>query len=145
MNPQQLLAERMAAFLATTYRVDPPDGRHADLRVGQGHPQLDQWLERHGVRHWTFLTACNPMSQLVDPAQNQERMAELRAALAAEGWIFWPGAGIGDDGAWPAEPSVLILGMAEAAGRAWARRFQQLAIVCGEHGGPARLVGCAGQ
>jgi hypothetical protein len=52
------------------------------------------------------------------------------------------GEGIGDDGAWPPEPSILVLGIEREAAVQLGRLFGQRAIVCGELGGLATLVLC---
>jgi hypothetical protein len=58
------------------------------------------------------------------------------------GYTAFPGEGIGDDGQWPPERSLLILGIARDDARRLGREFGQLAIVHGEKGGPAMLLPC---
>ena len=53
-----------------------------------------------------------------------------------------PGEGIGEDGAWLPERSILVPGMECDAAVQLGRRFDQRAIVCGEVGGVAALVLC---
>ena len=60
--------------------------------------------------------------------------------MTAAGFCFYHGEGKGDDGAWPAEPSLLILGVGEDEAAALARRFGQAAFVYGDRGAAARLV-----
>lgn len=55
------------------------------------------------------------------------------------GHPMFSGEGIGDDGTWPAERSVLVLGIERAIAIELGRRFGQRAILCGRLGGPATL------
>ena len=52
------------------------------------------------------------------------------------------GEGIGDDGTWPLEQGILVLGIEREAAVQLGRRFGQRAIVCGELGGLATLALC---
>jgi hypothetical protein len=61
------------------------------------------------------------------------------------GYLALRGEGVGDAGDSPAEPSLLILGIAEGDTVLLGREFGQLAVVCGELGTAARLVLCWGE
>ena len=128
-----------AAFRATSFFVDGPAGRFA-IRVGRPCAALDSLLEEHGAATWAYVTAYNPGSSPTPAAANVAGQRELEQAVGEAGYRYYRGEGAGDDGAWPPEPSLLVLGVSEAEGAALARRFGQLAIVFGERGGPARLV-----
>ena len=52
------------------------------------------------------------------------------------------GEGIDDDGAWPPERSILVLGIERQTAVELGRRFGQRAIVCGELSGVADLALC---
>jgi hypothetical protein len=88
------------------------------------------------------LTAYNPASRKLDKEENVRRQRELIDAVRDRGLAFLEGEGIGADTRWPAEPSILILGIESDAARALGRQFGQLAIVVGRAGQPARLVAC---
>ena len=87
-----------------------------------------------------IITAYNPGSVAAPPQDNRVRQGELERAVTAAGFPFYRGEGKGEDGTWPAEPSLLILGVGEDAAAALARRFGQAAFVFGERGAMARLV-----
>lgn len=143
-DPQRLhalLAQRTPAYLATRYQVDAPGGP-CTIRIGEVCAELDALLDAHGARCWAYVTACNPGDTVPDASENQKRMAALSARLQAEDRRCLPGAGVGDDGAWPPEPSLLVLDLDEAAAVQLGRDCGQLAVVCGERGGVARLVSC---
>jgi hypothetical protein len=127
-----------AAYRATTYFVDGPSGRFA-LRVGQASAEVDALAAAHQVGAWTYITAYNPGSVAAPSERNEQRQQELEQAVAESGYPFYSGEGKGD-GDWPAEPSLLVLGVSEAEAAAMARRFGQAAVLFGERGEPARLL-----
>ena len=127
-----------AAYRATSYVVDGPDGAFA-LRVGETSLQLDELLTRYGKRHWAFVTACNPGSVPLSADENRGRAEELTRVVSEAGYPFRTGRGVGD-GDWLPEESLLVLGIAAEDAAALGRRFGQNAILLGEAGGPARLV-----
>jgi hypothetical protein len=127
-----------AAYRATTYFVDGPAGRFV-LRVGQASAEVDALAAAHRVNTWTYVTAYNPGSTALSREQNEQRQRELKQAITESGYPFYSGEGKGD-GDWPAEPSLLVLGVSEAEAAAMARRFGQAAVLFGERGRSARLL-----
>jgi hypothetical protein len=127
------------AYHRTTYRVFEGDSE-IDIRIGGAPPALDRLLANRGAATWAFVTAWNPGSNELPSAENRARQRELTDTVERHGWPALPGVGIGDDGAWPAEESLLVLGIPRDRALALARRFGQAAIVFGERGGVAELV-----
>lgn len=127
-----------AAFRATCYRVDSMAGRF-DLRIGVVNPRFDDFLRAQGARCWGLITAHNPGG-----VRRDEHNAALQQALQKRidglSWRWFPACNLADDGLWPAEPSVLIVGVGAVELRALAVEFFQAAIVCGEIGCAPRLV-----
>ena len=107
------------------------------LRVGEPHPGLDALLETHGAATAAFITAANPRGEQRSSAANQAAIDSLRASLT---WPCHPGAGRDAQGGWPAEPSLLVVGIARAEAEALGRRLEQNAIVFVEKGGNIELV-----
>jgi hypothetical protein len=130
------------AYRATTYRATL-DGERVEIRIGERTPGLDALLHARGLSSWAFVTAANPFALRLPDEENARRHAELVRAVGAQGCDFVAGECVGDDGAWPAEAGLLIVGIPEPAARALARDFTQEAIVAGEPGHAARLVFCA--
>jgi hypothetical protein len=126
-----------AAYHATTYRVFAPP---IEIRTGAVHDALDQLLEQHNTVEWAFISAWNPMSVEQSATENDIAHQQLLAAVAA--FPHFEGAGVGDDGRWPPERSLLILGIGLAEAVELGRRFRQHAVVCGRIGEEARLVRC---
>jgi hypothetical protein len=128
-----------AAYRDTDYRVEGPEGQFV-VRVGQRSPELEALLTRHRVECWAFVTAYNPASVRQPEWINRERQTELEGEVTAAGYALYPGEGTGRDSSWPAEPSVLVLGIPRQAAVAVARKYGQNAIVCGIAGQAAELV-----
>jgi len=128
------------AYEATAYRIDEgPRGRFV-IRVGERSADADALLEVAGADEWAFVTASNPRSMLLSEADNAARLSRLVGLVREKGLVHYRGAGQGADATWPPEPSLLVVGLAEAEAVALARAFDQHAIVAGRRGEPARLV-----
>ncbi len=128
-----------AAFRATCYRVDCAAGEF-DLRIGVVNQRFDDFLRACGARRWGLVTAHNPGGTLVSEARNAALAQALLRRVERLGWRWLPACNLADGGGWPAEPSVLILGVGEVELCALAAEFAQAAIVCGKVGGAPRLV-----
>lgn len=129
-----------AAYEATDYLVEGGARGGFVIRVGARSADVDALLEAAGVEAWAFVTAANPRSRPLSAAENSARMSRLAAIVRQRGLASCAGAGVAADGAWPPEPSLLILGIDEADAVALAREFDQHAILVGRTGAPARLV-----
>lgn len=140
-NDQQRDAMLEEAYRNTSYFVDARP-EPIEIRVGERTPRLDRLLVRRGVRVWAFVTPDNPYSQRVSTLRNVRALDFFTIALARNNVRTIRGISMSDDGDWPAEPSMLLLGVSAARARALGRRFRQNAIVVGKIGGVARLLWC---
>jgi hypothetical protein len=131
----------LAAYRRTRFCADTELGRVV-IRVGEACPALDALLRARACGKWAFITAFNPGSVRMSEAWNSARQRELEEAVRQRGHPMFPGEGVGDDGTWPPERSVLVLGIDREAAVQLGRRFGQRAIVCGELDGRAALVLC---
>ncbi|MDX1682449.1 MAG: DUF3293 domain-containing protein [Phycisphaeraceae bacterium] len=135
-------ADLEQAYRRTRYRAELPIGPVV-IRIGQPTPALDQWLADEDFHDWAFLTAANPFSRPTDPDTNAARQAQLADRLRKDGWRFYTGEGIPDEGDdWSAEPSWMVVDIDPDTAMAIAREFNQNAIVTGRCGEPARLTWC---
>jgi hypothetical protein len=75
------------------------------------------------------VTACNPFSRARTAAANGRAARRLRALLARRGLRLLPGAGRGDAGDWPEEPSVLVFGLPRREAAWLGRTLRQNAIL----------------
>jgi Protein of unknown function (DUF3293) len=132
----------LEAYRRTAFNADTPKGR-LSLRVGQRCRELDDLLTDHGVSTWAYVTAFNPGSIRLRDEENTARQHELEGVVASLGVPSYSGEGVVDDGQWPPEPSLLILGIGRGDAVRLGRQYGQLAVVCGELAREADLVLCA--
>ena len=100
-------------------------------------------MTARGLRHWAFVTAHNPGSVRLTAEENRTRHTRLEGDVSARGYEAFPGEGVGDDGQWPPEASLLILGMPRAEATALGQAHAQRAVVWGGVGEPALLLICS--
>jgi hypothetical protein len=126
MSPP-LPGDLVQAYLRTAYHVesDPP----FVLRIGRHSPALAALFAASGTSCAAFLTAWNPFSQATDAGRNAESQRRLERDIAPGGWRALPGFGRGDEGDWPPERSVLVLGVPLATARIWAGKYRQNAFL----------------
>jgi len=129
------------AYLRTTYWAETPLGE-IRLRIGVANPRLTELLIEFSVEEWAFITACNPSSKSVSDDENERLQQALKAVLRIDGFTVFNGAGTGDDGQWPPEPSFLVLGISTAKAIALGRVYGQNAIVAGIIGAVPYLIEC---
>jgi Protein of unknown function (DUF3293) len=131
----------LEAYRRTAFNVDTPKGR-LSLRVGQRCLELDDLLTDHGVSTWAYVSAFNPGSMRLRDEENAARRREREAVIASLRVVSYAGEGVADDGGWPPEPSLLILGIARGDAGRLGRQYGQLAVLYGEQGREAELVLC---
>ncbi|HVF49552.1 MAG TPA: DUF3293 domain-containing protein [Pyrinomonadaceae bacterium] len=127
------------AYLRTSYRVEEVE-KPFDIRVGQSSPQLENLLATYGATSWAYITAFNPRSIPLSLEENERRHVELLHAAQTLGCRTLVGHGVGDDGVWPPEKSLLILDIDRHTARELGVRFEQNAILVGERGGLPELL-----
>lgn len=115
-------------FAATEYQV--LGDRPFILRVGVPSAELAALHEEHGTNCSLFVTAHNPLGRLHGDIENWRSQTELMDVLKVLGFATVLGSGKHPDGAWPAEPSVLVLGASRDDAAMLAKRYKQLAVLC---------------
>jgi hypothetical protein len=126
-------------YAATRYEVHLPHGTVV-LRHGELSPAIDALLTP-AAPSWAFITAWNPGSRRLSRPVNEQRQRALIRELSGRFRLF-PGAGTADDGSWPAELSVLALGISEAEALERGRAWGQVAVLFGTKNHPARVTSC---
>jgi len=134
----------LEAYRRTRFVANTPKGR-LWLRVGRRCGELDHLLADHSVTTWVYVTAFNPRSMPLPAEENWARQRELERSVVELGLVWYPGEGIADDGRWPPEPSLLVLGIVRNDAVRLGQQFGQLAVVYGELGQEAELVVCGQQ
>ena len=126
-------------YLNTSYWVEDVKMPFS-FRIGKSSPQLEDLLKRHGAASWAYITAYNPRSIPLTPVENERRNAELLQVVQSMGYRPLSGHGVGDDGMWPPEKSLLILGIDRHTASESGRRYGQNAMVVGGDGKPPELL-----
>ena len=118
----------LAAYVAAHYKVTGTPTPFV-LRVGQNSAELASVYLANGVNCSAFLTAFNPNSVPQPEVINRALQERLETELTAIGFTLLAGFGEDPSGAWPGEPSVLVLGISRSEAERVGRAFGQLAIV----------------
>ncbi len=110
------------------------------LRIDQSNAELDALLVREGKQSAAFISAWNPYSERKAQEENDRAHRTLMDDLKQRGYALIEGEGKGRVGDWPAEKSVLAIGIDRVASEEVGRRFLQNAIVFHELGEPSKLL-----
>lgn len=130
-----LPAELLAAYREAEYVVSDP---RIVIRIGEPNAALDMLIAAAGGA--AFIAAANPRSERKSREENEALSRALEEALALAGHAFRRGEGRDPKGEWPAEPSLLVPGIAREEAARLARRFSQNAFVWCEPGKAPELV-----
>jgi len=126
--PSTLPEELVSNYLAAQYQVWI-DTSLVVLQIGCQSAPLAALLQATGNRSAIYVTAYNPASKLVSPEENQSAMVRLYETLASHSNHIYRGAGIDPSGEWPAEESLLALGIDLPLARRIGSEFGQNAII----------------
>ncbi len=110
------------------------------LKVGAPSRELDALLELHRAESAAFVTAANPRGERRSDEENAAALSALQDLVAAAGYPRYMGEGRDPGGEWPAEPSLLVIGMYRENAEALGRLFEQNAIVFAERGRAPQLI-----
>jgi hypothetical protein len=110
------------------------------IRIGEPNEDLDALLEADGLETAAYLTAANPGGVLQTKMDNELSRAALHQVLADAGYLCYVGEGRDPEGDWPAEPSILALGISRHEAMVIGRSYEQNAIVYIERGKVPELV-----
>ena len=122
-----LSAATVRAYRQTHYRVLAL--RRFTLHLSRHSEPLQALHATYDVGCSAFVTASNPYSQPCSLARNGARHQALIASLARHGHAYLPAYGRHPAGTWPAERSVLVLGLTLWQAQALGAALQQNAIV----------------
>lgn len=130
----------VAAYLATDYCVDHPDGRRLVLRIGQCCELFEAVLKAAGQRDWCIVAAANPRSTVLTDVENSARLERLETAVLQGGWPCWRGVNLDSGGVWLPEDTLCVLGISPTDGLCLAEEFGQFAVVGPDVHGVPRLL-----
>jgi S-adenosylmethionine synthetase len=132
---QRMDQQLLKAYIHTNYTVEEPD---LIINIGMISPALEMILQDNKYEEWAYLTSVNPNGQAHSESDNQAYFEKLKESI--NGFTYFEGEGKGVNSSWPAERSVLVLGIQRAHAEKLGKLFQQNAIVAGIKGKPAELV-----
>lgn len=128
-EPTVLSQELIHAYLAARYQARIKPNHSITLRAGDYSAPLATLLQTSGCRNAAYITACNPASQMVTPAENQSATIQLHKQLIRYSRFIYPGKSTDPAEQWPAEASFLALGINLATATAIGHTFGQNAIL----------------
>ena len=129
------------AFQNTRFIVFAPEGE-ITLRVGQKNQEADNLLASFNATVGAFVTACNPGAIMMSDAENAARQCALVAEVQERGHPFLYGRGVAEQGDWPPEDSILIIGIDRTDALGVADLFGQAAVVFAQRERPVELLWC---
>jgi hypothetical protein len=128
----------IVAYLSAEYAVfGEPE---VVLRIGEPNEALDALLESEGAETAAYVTAANPLGRLAGKTENVLATTALLEAQREAGFACFAGEGRDPQGEWPAEPSVLVVGISRAEAEILGRSYGQNAVVFMEKGKAPELV-----
>jgi hypothetical protein len=123
------------AFLETNYIVHLQSD--IVLKIGEMAADLVEHLPL--LKNWAFITAWNPLPDILSNAENEQRNEDLQQYLLDRGYSIHKGVGISKDQSW-SEESFFIENISLEDARTASAQFGQLAFVYGERESGNQLV-----
>jgi len=108
------------AFLNTTYRV--LQSPFIDIKINQANESYSM------LQSWAFITAWNPLPDILSLEVNQRRNLQLEQDIKKLGLRYTPGMGISEDEKW-SEESFFIENISHDNANKLAVKYGQLAFV----------------
>ncbi len=131
-------AAMIQAYLETEYRID--GDTPALLKVGAVCPELAALHKANKTDCSSFVTACNPFSQVLDTANNASRQLALSQELRRRDLAFMEGVGQHPSNQWPGEPSFLIFGLCLEDAKKLGASLEQNAIIWSDSDAVPQLI-----
>ena len=119
--------ETIQAYLETHYCVQTEPV--IVLRVDEPCPDLAVAHDRRNADCSAFLTAWNPLSQVLSGSENASRHVALTNELEHRSLEYVDVVSHHPSNGWPDEPGVLVFGLSLEAAKALGTRYEQNAIV----------------
>jgi len=129
----------ITAYRATHYCITAVEEPFI-MRVDEHSEDLARCHLTHRVTTSAFLTAFNPYSQQTPEADNESAQQRLLERLRERGYACLDGLGVDPTGDWPAEPSLLVLGIPWVEAHAIGAEFAQNGLVWADADAVPRLV-----
>lgn len=115
------------AFLETNYTILLEN--KIVLKIGEMPLQL--FSEYPQIKTWAFITAWNPLPDILTKPENNIRNNQLKVQLKEHGFIFYPGVGISKNEDW-SEDSFFIMNIDLERANDISLKYGQLAFLYGD-------------
>jgi hypothetical protein len=116
-----------AAFLETDYIILFEN--IITLKIGEVPSKL--FFDNSQIKTWAFITACNPLPDILTKSENEHRNNQLQVQLNDAGFTFHPGIGISKNEDW-FEDSFFIENIDLVTANDISLKFGQLAFLYGD-------------
>ena len=116
------------AFLETNY-IAEIENNPIVLKIGETPENLIQRFPE--IKTWAFITAWNPLPDILTKSENDIRNNQLKVQLEEEGFIFYQGVGISKNEVW-SEDSFFIENIELETANDISLKFGQLAFLYGD-------------
>ena len=131
----------VSAYRKTCYHAQQTPAGRVECLVDTHNPALDALLAESGASSAGFITADNPFGLVLPASKNRNRHLELTELVQLNGWTHYPGlGGDADQADWPAEQSLLVIGISRHELTGLGLYFQQNAVVYAERGRAGELL-----
>ena len=128
-------AKMEIAFLETSYIILLED--KMVLKIGEIPVRLLNEFSQ--IRTWAFITAWNPLPEILSKSENDRRNSQLKDQLINEGFIFHPGIGVSKNEDW-SEDSFFIENIDLERANDISLKYGQLAFLYGDRVNGNQLV-----
>ena len=135
-----VIPSTVQAYRETDYRVHGKTP--LTLKVGIASPALAELHKAAGVTTSAFITACNPLSHMLDDTANAQRQSALTNKLEQHSLNFIDGIGQHPtNNEWPGEASFLVLDLSLEDAKVLGVQLEQNAIIwCGPNAVPQLIL-----
>lgn len=123
------------AFLETSYIIH----LQGEIVLRIGEIPADLLAQLPSLETWAFITAWNPLPDILSKAENEQRNEDLQRFLIDRGYSIHKGIGISKDQTW-SEESFFIENIELEDARTASAKFGQLAFVYGDKDSGNQLV-----
>ena len=123
------------AFLETSYIIQTENP--IVLRIGEIPKQLVQNFPQ--IETWAFITAWNPLPDILTRTENDIRNNQLQVQLKEEGFVFYSGVGVSKNEDW-SEDSFFIENIDMEKANAISAKYGQLTFLYGDQENGNQLI-----
>lgn len=123
----EISQETVQAYYETEFRVFAE--KSLTLKISIKSEALLAHYKDNRSESCAFVTACNPIGELLSDEQNSNLQKQLEEEIKFRGLTYIPGEGKHPVGDWPGESSFLIFDLSLESAKTLGKKFNQNAVV----------------